>query len=522
MATSRAEIQDRVEELLAPVTNRQLALRLTWHVWLTGLLLLLILAAAGGPLAARGPGESRAAIREVARTLLLVWPLGLLLLAAGAAWARAAAARAARGFRSSFPPDSEVRRAAFRELLARWHEAPAARALGRREGTAPGRSTRSTEGVPWEENAFATVAALDDAHRRRRRVETAYGVLCGAAVLYPLAFHHTSVWSAFGWGLVAALVGWLVLRTPAKHAWRHRLDGVRGRWTSRFRRPGSPTQPTDAVLARVALALPAAAELLGDPTPSARPAAPVPLAENTDSPSLAARLRGLRACLPLRLPRTTSAATRSARRDARLPEVDDSASYERQRDLDTLVALLGRVQRAHRIVLWSWWLFPLAVWVLAALARQEMSFWRGFLVWALMGLSLAAPSIGNRRRCLEWTRRAFLARFPAGSPAREEAMDQLDDREGGAIRRELLALLRPPRGAADTTGVPVEQAVREALGELGGGPRGVPLPSDSVPAGPPVPAPPARRAPPSPRRAPSPRPLPLSLPDDAPPGRRKP
>jgi hypothetical protein len=303
--------------------------------------------------------------------------------------------------------------------------------------------------------------------------------------------------------------------------------GVRLRWTTRFGGPDGPTAETETVLARVAVAVAPAAELLRNPVASAtapsEPGALTPAVESPERASLANRLGALGARIPLRLPRPVLATGRSPRRSARLPEAPNEGEYERRRDLDALVASLRRLQRPHVLILWIWWLFPLAVWVLAALGRQEMSFWRGFFVWLLMGFALSFPSMANRNQALDWARRTFLALFPVGSPARTEAMAELEALQGALIIRELVVRLRPPAAGAPT-GPPVEQALREAISSLGGSPQGIPLPSDSQPSGGPASAlaPAPRRDRPRPPPARSSGALPLTLPDRAPEDRRKP
>ena len=405
--------------------------------------------------------------------------------------------RAARAFRSAFAPESEARRWAFRQLLRRWHEEPAARALAHAEGKAPGRGTRSPDGVPFKENVFAVVAPLDRAHVVRRGLALACGALCGAAILYPLAVHRLSVWACFGCGLAAAVIGWLFLHAPAKQAWRDRLGGVRARFATRFGGPDGPTAETCAVLAQVTLAVSPAAELLRNPVASATAPTEGPAATPAEEPhahvSLATRLGGLGAHIPLRLPHPVLTAARS-RRSARLPEARGEAEYERQRDLDALAGMLRRLQRPHVFILWIWWLFPLAVWVLAALAHREMSVWRGFFVWLLMGFSLSFPVDGEPPSNPRLGPAYLSGAFPAGSPARAEAMDQIEALSGATIIRELVVRLRPPAAAAESTGPPVEQALREAVATLGGVPQGMPLPSDARPPGTRAPA-----AAPSPR-----------------------
>jgi hypothetical protein len=515
MAATRAEIQEAVEEILSPLASRLLGARLGWRAWLVGLLL------CGGAYGLRrwlAPWLQirQASFDQLTRMVTLGWLLAFVLVIALFAWARAAAPAAARAFRARFPPDGEARRWAFRQLLRRWHEQPAARALGRVAGTAPGRSTRSTEGVPFEENVFATVAPLDRSRRILRGVELACGGLCAAAILYPLGVHRVSVWGSFGCGLLAALVGWLFFFTPAKQTWKSCLDGVRARWQSRFATAEGATPPTLAVLARVSIAVPPAAELIGNPLAGA--VAPPPAADAAEpepadaSPSLAARFACLGARLPLRLPRPVLVASRPARRQPPLREPASESEFERRRDLEALVQSLRRVQRPHVLILWCWWLFPLLVWVLAALGRQEMSFWRGFFVWLLMGFALSFPSMGNRNQALDWARRTFTALFPPGSPGRTDALQQIESFQGAIIVRELVVRLRPPMQAADVARPPVEEAVREALSNLGASPQGIPLPSaPSAPA----PRPPPSR-PPAASGARSSRGLPLVLPGAAP------
>jgi hypothetical protein len=341
-----------------------------------------------------------------------------------------------------------------------------------------GRTVVSAGGGPSEEQVLAIVAPLDPLDRWRTVLERGWLLLTLAVVVLLLGWQRTSVWTSLLVGAGVALVLALTVLRAWQQIFRHRLDTTRERWRMVQEGPGGAEAPV--VLARVSLAVPAAAELLpaAPAGPAAPEAAPAPAERPTRRPGPLAGLR-----LPLGLPRL---GRRSRSRALPGEDVRDASERQEQRDGRALFrSLLGR-DVAHALAMLGWWVLPFAVWGLAAAVDRSMSFWRFAFAWLLLCFVMAIPSITRRNDALDRARRAFAVLFPVGEPARAAMLAELEELgRRHTILRELIIRLRANTAPAPANTQPVEQTLAAALEQAGI------TPSSPVAPVPPV-APPAR------------------------------